>query len=77
MRKSFALAALAALVSAYNPEKDSLRQFQEIVFGNGYQMEHYTLVTEDEYILTLYRIPGKFSKEKLTEPKPAVLFMHS
>ena len=64
MLRSFVSAALAALATAYNPEKDSLRQFQEIVYGNGYAMEHYSLVTKDDYILTLYRIPGKFTKEK-------------
>lgn len=75
---TFAVAALS-IVSAMNPEKDDMRQFQEIVFENGYQLEHYSLVTKDDYLLTLYRIPGKFSeaKQQNTSQKPAVLMLHS
>jgi len=45
-------------------------------------MEHYSLVTSDDYILSLYRIPGKFSqasnkKGEVNAPKPAVLMVHS
>ena len=78
--KAMVLAAFAAVTcNAINPEKDDLRQFQEIVFENGYAMEHYSIVTSDEYVLTLYRIPGKFSELKTpkAEAKPAVLMLHS
>ena len=69
----------AVVYGAMNPEKDDMRQFQEIVFENGYQLEHYSLVTKDDYLVTLYRIPGKFAEAK-TAPasnKPAVLMLHS
>ena len=56
--------AILAVVGAMNPEKDDMRQFQEIVFENGYSLEHYSLVTKDDYVLTLYRIPGKFAEAK-------------
>ena len=60
---SFAVAVMAT-VNALNPEKDDLRQFREIVHENGYSLEHYSLVTKDDYILTIYRIPGKFAELK-------------
>ena len=63
--------------NAMNPEKDDMRQFQEIVFENGYQLEHYSLVTKDDYLVTLYRIPGKFSEAAKKQQKPAVLMLHS
>lgn len=79
--QALTVAAIAALSStvqaALNPDKDDLKQFREIVHENGYALEHYSVITDDDYVNTLYRIPGKFTKEKPTEPKPAVLFMHS
>jgi len=53
------------------------------VFKNGYAVEHYSIVTCDDYVLTLYRIPGKFAEAASNKtrtdkvPKPAVLMMHS
>ena len=44
-------------------------------------MEHYTLKTSDDYLLSLYRIPGKLedsaSNNKNRKSKPAVLMLHS
>ena len=71
-------ACIPAVQGAMNPEKDDMRQFQEIVFENGYQMEHYSLMTKDDYLVTLYRIPGKFAEAKAPiANKPAVLMLHS
>jgi len=52
-------------------------QFQQIVYKNGYSMEHYSVVTKDDFVLSIYRIPGKLTKEKTPKAKPAVLMMHS
>lgn len=35
------------------------------------------MVTPDDYILSLYRIPGTFREAKTSEPKPAVLMVHA
>mmetsp|Transcript_39742 Transcript_39742/g.52058 ORF Transcript_39742/g.52058 Transcript_39742/m.52058 type:complete len:115 (+) Transcript_39742:56-400(+) len=58
---------------------DAGKSFEELCMENGFQSEQYDVVTSDDYILSLYRIPGTFSeiKEKRTEPKPAVLFVHA
>ena len=83
-KKILSLAALSMSALALDVDKDEHRKFQQIVFNQGYAMEHYSLVTSDDYILTLYRIPGKFSeaasnrKSKVQNgPKPAVLMLHS
>lgn len=50
------------------------------MYKNGYAMEHYSVVTKDDFVLSIYRIPGKLlSKEQgvLAKGKPAVLMMHS
>lgn len=39
-------------------------------------MEKYTVVTPDDYILSLYRIPGTFAELGADVQKPAVLMMH-
>ena len=57
-----AMAALTLNATALNVDKDEYRKFQQIVFNHGYAMEHYSLVTSDDYLLSLYRIPGKFSE---------------
>ena len=72
------VACTSSLALAMDPKKDDVRQFQEIVFENGYKLEHYTLITEDNYALTLYRIPGKFAEGQTNDvKKPAVFMMHS
>lgn len=81
LAKIAAVAALTAFSSALNVERDDYRKFQEIVLRNGYAVEHHTLVTSDDYVLTLYRIPGKLadsaSNNKNRAQKPAVLMLHS
>lgn len=47
------------------------------MYKNGYAMEHYSVVTKDDFVLSIYRIPGKLSKDKVEKGKPAVLMMHS
>ena len=48
----------------------------ELCQENGFKSEQYTLVTEDGYILSIYRIPGKFTDDA-SEHKPAVLMVHA
>lgn len=58
---------------------DAGKSFEELCFENGFSSEQYTVVTPDDYVLSLYRIPGKFSelKEPQEGSKPAVLFVHA
>ena len=48
----------------------------EVCLENNFQSEQYTVTTEDDYILELYRIPGQVQEEVSDKPKPAVLMMH-
>ena len=73
MLKSIVLALIAATVVAVD---DMDKTMEEICLENGFRSEMHTVVTEDGYILTLYRIPGKFS-DNLSEKKPAVLMVHA
>jgi len=52
---------------------DKFKSLQYICNEHGYDYEEYTVVTDDGYILGLYRIPGMLSDSKPREPKPAVL----
>ena len=73
MLKSIVVALIAATVVAVD---DMDKTMEEICLENGYRSEMHTVVTDDGYILTLYRIPGKFS-DNLSEKKPAVLMVHA
>ena len=67
------LAALTPAIAKVDP--DAGKSFEYIANENGFATENYTLTTADDYILSIYRIPGT-----LTEPKtikPAVLIMHA
>ena len=50
---------------------------EEICQENGFGTESYTLVTPDDYVLSIYRIPGTFSEMQKGVKKPAVLMMHA
>lgn len=54
---------------------DGSRTFQEICTENNYLFESHTVTTDDGYILTVFRIPGK-STEPVEDGKPVVLFQH-
>ena len=49
---------------------------EAICLENNFSSEHYTVTTSDDYILSLYRIPGMVSEINATAKKPAVLMMH-
>jgi gastric triacylglycerol lipase len=53
---------------------DALRTFQEVCKSKGFLVESYEVTTEDGYILTLFRIPGRV-KEKIGK-KPVVFLQH-
>lgn len=55
--------------------KDSLMNFTELASEYGYESEEHTVLTEDEYLLTIFRITrGKNCKGKIK--KPPVILMH-
>ena len=59
MRSFAAVAAIAATISnTVVAKNDSDRTFQEICAENAFQYEEHTVYTEDDYILTVFRIPG-------------------
>ena len=67
----FAAALLASTAAATN---DSDRTFQEICTENAFQYEEHTVVTEDGYILTVFRIPG--TTHETPSSKPPILMQH-
>ena len=70
-------AALAVSINAIYSSGDAFKSFEEICMENGFSTESYTLVTPDDYVLSLYRIPGTFSETQAGVQKPAVLIMHA
>ena len=51
---------------------DAFKSMEEIANENGFRIEKHQVVTEDGYILGIWRIPGNFS-ENPTNSKPPVL----
>jgi pimeloyl-ACP methyl ester carboxylesterase len=60
-----------------NVHSDAFKTMEEIANENGFKCEKYQVVTEDGYILGIWRIPGALS-ESLEEMngKPPVLLQH-
>ena len=50
---------------------------EDICSENGFISEKYTVTTSDDYILSLYRIPGMLGENETTSSKPAVFMMHA
>ena len=73
--------SVIGLVSQTLAYSDAFRTFQQNCFAHGYATEQYTLKTSDDYLISLYRIPGKIadsaSNAKSGTKKPAVLMIHS
>ncbi len=57
-QKLAACAALFTSAFAGFMDGDGYKTFQEICVENGFKYEEHTVVTEDGYILTIFRIPG-------------------
>lgn len=49
---------------------------EEFANENGFLLEMHQVVTKDNYILGLYRIPGKFGEAPPDFSKPAILLQH-
>ena len=68
-------ASLLGLVSA-GDTSDGKRTFQEICAENGFAFEQHQVITEDGYILAVYRIPGKAGQAPPEVAKPPVYLQH-
>ena len=64
--------ALLAIAKAKDDTGDSKRNFSEICVENGFAFEEHTVVTEDGYILSQWRIPGQINET--AKDKPVVFF---
>ena len=68
----------ALLASSVCASVDAGKTFEQLCLQNGFAVEKYTVVTPDDYILSLYRIPGTIQElKKKSETKPAVLMVHA
>ena len=74
--RSFISAALFASTYAQIFDGDGHKTFQEICVENGFKYEEHTVVTEDGYILTVFRIPGMEGETISDSPKPVVFMQH-
>lgn len=58
---------------------DGSLDFMEIAEKYGFAVDRYLVTTEDDYILTLFRIPGLLGHDEdidRADDKPPVLLMH-
>lgn len=68
-----------AVINMSDESEDAKLTFEQVVIRKGYPLESHFILTEDGYILKLYRIPGsKVSQEsiKQTGNKKLVLLQH-
>ncbi len=79
MANSTILSIFALILStAFASIEDIDRDFFDIVLKRNLAVEEHQVMTQDGYILTLFRIPGKLFREvgKPVLPGPPVLLMH-
>lgn len=50
--------------------------YSEKIISEGYKFEEHKAVTEDGYILTLWRIPGRFNSTTTVTRKKPIFFLH-
>ena len=67
-------AALMLMAGQALADHDNHTDFTQTCAENGFASESVTVISEDNYVYQLYRIPGK-AGEAATK-KPAVLLMH-
>lgn len=60
--KTFVSALSLTALTLAKVSPDAFKSFEQIVQENGYTSESYTLTTPDDYVLSLYRIPGSLSE---------------
>lgn len=72
MLKTFKTALISLLANDFvlatssnsSSHADEYRSFREVCFENGYALENYQLITSDDYMLSLYHIPGSLQELK-------------
>ena len=63
--KALALATIATLQLFQEVlGSDAFKSMEAICLENNFSSEHYTVTTSDDYILSLYRIPGMVTETK-------------
>ena len=61
--KTFILLAVIVLLGLSEASiSDIERGFREIVLARNFALEEHNVVTQDGYILTIFRIPGKLGE---------------
>ena len=60
-----------------NVHSDAFKTMCQLANQNGFRCESYNVVTDDGYILSIYRIPGKLSDDLEATPGAPVLFQHA
>jgi hypothetical protein len=53
-----ALLATSLVLANDYAKEDQFKTIEELCHENGFATESYTVYTEDNYVLTMYRIPG-------------------
>ena len=71
----FAFLLALALGIAEASVQDIDRNIKEIALFKNLSIQEYTVLTEDGYLLGLFRIPGKLEEQEV-KPGPPVLLMH-
>jgi len=69
------LAALGTLAINVRPEQEATANFTQLCNYHGYAVEEHKVTTDDGYILTVFRIPGKLG-EVPTNNKPVAFLQH-
>lgn len=73
-----AVSLLIAATTAFptTVERASVKQWDDLMVAKGFDYELYTVTTNDNWKLTLFRITGKVGETPVTSTKPPLLMMH-
>ncbi|KAL3195952.1 hypothetical protein MRX96_045436 [Rhipicephalus microplus] len=78
--KLSALLCVFSITKGFHFDADSLRNVSQLIVSKGYPVEEHTVVTTDDYVLNMQRIPrGRYEPDVLhtNNSKPAVLVVHA
>ena len=67
------LIASSALAYPTAEERKSVKYWDDLAVQFGFDYEIYTPVTDDNWVLTLFRITGRVGEEKKASTKPPIL----